>query len=175
MASKDQDGVLSLQEFVRVLRALGKPCKLFYSSISKIVFFCLNIFHLETTKTARWGQPRKYQLTKPTRVFYSTNSSPSTENIKQRPILPSSYWSVLKCSTPRRREPSRRLSSGGLWQEKMDKSIRTLTRWWRPTNKSTASPILRPPRERSISTIRDTVKVLKMKQFFCASIAHYIF
>ena len=26
-APKDQDGVLSLQEFVRVLRALGKPCK----------------------------------------------------------------------------------------------------------------------------------------------------
>ena len=37
MASKDQDGVLSLQEFVRVLRALGKPCKLFHSSISKLV------------------------------------------------------------------------------------------------------------------------------------------
>ena len=37
MASKDQDGVLSLQEFVRVLRALGKPCKLFNLSKLKIV------------------------------------------------------------------------------------------------------------------------------------------
>ena len=158
----DQDGVLSLQEFVRVLRALGKPCKLFNLSTPKIVF---NIFYLKMTKTAPSGHRKKYQLTKPTTVSLSMNSSLSTENTKRRRIHLSIYWNVLKCSTPRRREPSQRLSSGGLWPEKMGKSILTLTRWWRPTNKSTASLILRPPRERSISTIRDTLKVLKMKQF----------
>ena len=155
MASKDQDGVLSLQEFVRVLRALGKPCKLFKLSTPKIV---LNIFNLEMTKTARYGQRKKYQLTKPTIVSLSMNSSLSTENIKRRRRTHlSSYWNVLKCSTPRRRELSRRLSSGGLWPGKTGRSARTLTRWWRPTNKSTASPTLRPLRERSISTTRDTV------------------
>ena len=112
MTSKDQDGVLSLQEFVRVLRALGKPCKLFKLATPKIV---LNIFYLEMTKTARYGQRKKYQLTKPTIVSLSMNSSLSTENIKRRRRTHlSSYWNVLKCSTPRRREPSRRLSSGGL-------------------------------------------------------------
>ena len=58
MASKDQDGVLSLQEFVRVLRALGKPCKLFNWSTPKLVSY---IFYWETTMTAPWGKVIIYQ------------------------------------------------------------------------------------------------------------------
>ena len=132
------------------------PWESHVSSTTDIASTSNNSSSSKTTRRPPSGLLRKCPWTRLTTASPSTSSSLSTENIKRRPIRPSCCWSALKCSTRTRRDTSRRQSSGGSWPGRMGRSIKTLTRWWGRTSRSTASPSLRLRRGRNILTIKSS-------------------